>query len=384
MFPSTTAISNIKLLILKKEDMNMGYRDGHYLSTLTIRFELNSEWKLQKEFSTGNGGVMSNTSTIKRLQKFKLLRKERKSKNILCMPFPREHMRNFSWNGLCKRNLGSLQLEKGYDRYQQLLSTLEASWCEVLQLRISNLTCRLREEHTEDEETNQHSWRLALYEFDGNADEGILRFGYSLNSKAYRVYNLLTKRVEVNLHVNFLEVKPNVKGVGYRWMFDIDYITDSMNYIPTVNTGRLDPDDSPMLELEIFHKSETGIFDEHHYYGGDTSQTTEPRQNQHTSRTKGHLLRLVKNFCDLVNEKLTITSHGTKHGLDKATDEASDTEITLITRSMIVTPLTPSHLQCCDENLNMRIALFYRLLLAGIANGFISPIAGCWTKVFVL
>ncbi|GJY23764.1 putative ribonuclease H-like domain-containing protein [Tanacetum coccineum] len=63
------------------------------------------------------------------------------------------------------------------------------------------------------------------------SDEGFL-VGYSLNSKAYRVYNLVTKRVEVNLHVNFLEEKPNVKGVGYRWMFDIDYLTDSMNYIP--------------------------------------------------------------------------------------------------------------------------------------------------------
>ncbi|GJY78603.1 hypothetical protein Tco_0484404 [Tanacetum coccineum] len=176
--------------------------------------------------------------------------------------------------------------------------------------------------------------------------------------------------------------KPNVKGVGYRWMFDIDYLTDSMNYIPvslenqanphagasevtnsagtsqtpnaiaseekdedaelivvpsavknteekvesrksstnskkeeiltepqlkkeafstdtlednpkilafrreleeialkhlgtvsennststpSVNTGRLDPDDSPMPKLEIFHKSETGIFDEASY-----------------------------------------------------------------------------------------------------------------------
>ncbi|GJZ51945.1 putative ribonuclease H-like domain-containing protein, partial [Tanacetum coccineum] len=224
--------------------------------------------------------------------------------------------------------------------------------------------------------------------FDGKSDEGFL-VGYSLNSKAYRVYNLVTKRVEVNLHVNFLEDKPNVKGVGYRWMFDIDYLTDSMNYIPvslenqanphagtsevtnsagtsqtpnanaseekdedaelivvpsavkntaekvetrksstnskkeeiltepqqekeasstgtsednpkilsfrreleeiaqkhlgtvpennststpsvntgseSVNTGRFDPDDSPMPELEIFHKSETGIFDEASY-----------------------------------------------------------------------------------------------------------------------
>ncbi|GKF77076.1 hypothetical protein Tco_0229546, partial [Tanacetum coccineum] len=31
------------------------------------------------------------------------------------------------------------------------------------------------------------------------------------------------------------------------------------------NTGELDPDDSPMLELKIFHKSETGIFDEASY-----------------------------------------------------------------------------------------------------------------------
>ncbi|GJZ28282.1 ribonuclease H-like domain-containing protein [Tanacetum coccineum] len=34
---------------------------------------------------------------------------------------------------------------------------------------------------------------------------------------------------------------------------------------PSVNTGRLDYDDSPMPELEIFHKFETGIFDEASY-----------------------------------------------------------------------------------------------------------------------
>ncbi|GJT19623.1 putative ribonuclease H-like domain-containing protein [Tanacetum coccineum] len=70
-----------------------------------------------------------------------------------------------------------------------------------------------------------------LGKFDGKSDEGFLA-GYSLNSKAYRVYNIVTKRVEVNLHINFLKEKPNLKGVGYRWMFDIDYLTDSMNYIP--------------------------------------------------------------------------------------------------------------------------------------------------------
>ncbi|GJT42172.1 retrovirus-related pol polyprotein from transposon TNT 1-94 [Tanacetum coccineum] len=79
-----------------------------------------------------------------------------------------------------------------------------------------------------------------LGKFDGKSDEGFL-VGYSLNSKAYRVYNLVTKRVEVNLHVNFLEEKPNVKGVGYRWMFDIDYLTDSMNYIPVSLENQTNP-----------------------------------------------------------------------------------------------------------------------------------------------
>ncbi|GJR11934.1 putative ribonuclease H-like domain-containing protein [Tanacetum coccineum] len=168
----------------------------------------------------------------------------------------------------------------------------------------------------------------------------------------------------MNIDEDSLVVNQCHKGVGYRWMFDIDYLTDSMNYIPvslenqanphagtsevtnsagtshtpntiaseenvksrtsstnskkeeiltepqqekkvsstdtsednpkiiafrreleeialkhlgtvsennststpsvntgneSVNTGRLDPDDSPMPELEIFHKSETGI-----------------------------------------------------------------------------------------------------------------------------
>ncbi|GJS85104.1 putative ribonuclease H-like domain-containing protein [Tanacetum coccineum] len=33
-----------------------------------------------------------------------------------------------------------------------------------------------------------------------------------------------------NLHINFLENKPNVAGKGPNWLFDLDYLTDSMNY----------------------------------------------------------------------------------------------------------------------------------------------------------
>ncbi|GKA05886.1 hypothetical protein Tco_0685006, partial [Tanacetum coccineum] len=33
----------------------------------------------------------------------------------------------------------------------------------------------------------------------------------------------------------------NVKGVGYRWMFDIDYLTNSMNYIPVSLENQTNP-----------------------------------------------------------------------------------------------------------------------------------------------
>ncbi|GKF99125.1 retrovirus-related pol polyprotein from transposon TNT 1-94, partial [Tanacetum coccineum] len=70
-----------------------------------------------------------------------------------------------------------------------------------------------------------------LGKFDGKSDEGVL-VGYSLQSKAFRVYNLETKRVEENLHVTFLENKSNVAGKRPTWLFDLDYLTDSMNYHP--------------------------------------------------------------------------------------------------------------------------------------------------------
>ncbi|GJW22137.1 hypothetical protein Tco_0032759 [Tanacetum coccineum] len=53
--------------------------------------------------------------------------------------------------------------------------------------------------------------------------------GYSLNSKAFRVYNIRTSKVEENLHIRFLEDKPIITGDGPKWLFDIDDLTKSMN-----------------------------------------------------------------------------------------------------------------------------------------------------------
>ncbi|GJZ15212.1 putative ribonuclease H-like domain-containing protein [Tanacetum coccineum] len=68
-----------------------------------------------------------------------------------------------------------------------------------------------------------------LGKFDGKSDEGFL-VGYSTQGKAYRVYNLASKRVEETMNVKFLENKPNVAQTGPAWYFDLDYLTDSMDY----------------------------------------------------------------------------------------------------------------------------------------------------------
>ncbi|GJT38889.1 putative ribonuclease H-like domain-containing protein [Tanacetum coccineum] len=52
-----------------------------------------------------------------------------------------------------------------------------------------------------------------LGKFDGKSDEGFF-VGYSLSSKAFRVYNIRTRKVQENLHVGFLENKPMLEGNG--------------------------------------------------------------------------------------------------------------------------------------------------------------------------
>ncbi|GKA67559.1 putative ribonuclease H-like domain-containing protein [Tanacetum coccineum] len=72
-----------------------------------------------------------------------------------------------------------------------------------------------------------------LGKFDGKSDEGFF-VGYSLSSKAFRVYNIRTRKVQENLHIGFLENKPMIEGNGPKWLFDLDSLTQSMNYVPVV------------------------------------------------------------------------------------------------------------------------------------------------------
>nr|GEU75736.1 hypothetical protein [Tanacetum cinerariifolium] len=50
-----------------------------------------------------------------------------------------------------------------------------------------------------------------LGKFDQKSDDGFF-VGYSINSKAFGVYNIRTRKVEENLHIRFLENKPMIAG----------------------------------------------------------------------------------------------------------------------------------------------------------------------------
>nr|GEU31640.1 ribonuclease H-like domain-containing protein [Tanacetum cinerariifolium] len=72
-----------------------------------------------------------------------------------------------------------------------------------------------------------------LGKFDGKAEEGSF-VGYSLNSKAFRIFNSRTRIMKENLHVSFSENTLNNVCSGPNWLFDIDALTKIMNYQPVV------------------------------------------------------------------------------------------------------------------------------------------------------
>ncbi|GKG24079.1 ribonuclease H-like domain-containing protein, partial [Tanacetum coccineum] len=72
-----------------------------------------------------------------------------------------------------------------------------------------------------------------LGKFDGKAAEGFF-VGYSLNIKAFRVFNSRTRIVEENLHIRFSESTPNAVDSGPNWLFGFYALTRTMNYEPIV------------------------------------------------------------------------------------------------------------------------------------------------------
>nr|GEV95346.1 hypothetical protein [Tanacetum cinerariifolium] len=101
-------------------------------------------------------------------------------------------------------------------------------WAEAV-----NTACYVQNRVLVTKPHNKTPYELLLRKFDMKADEGFL-VRYSVNCKAFRVFNSRTRIVQETLHIYFLENKSNVAGIGPKLLFDIDTLTMSMNYQPVV------------------------------------------------------------------------------------------------------------------------------------------------------
>ncbi|GJR01922.1 reverse transcriptase domain-containing protein [Tanacetum coccineum] len=154
---------NPKAQCFEKEEYDIWAMEmEHYLEYID-----NEVWKViqngnsKKRISTGKDGIVRVLSPVTAAE-IQAVEKERKAKNILLMAIPKEHMRRFHgmddakeiWEAIRTRFGGNANskkmqkavfkqqfeafkisnsegLEKGYDRFQQLLSQLEAHGAEV-------------------------------------------------------------------------------------------------------------------------------------------------------------------------------------------------------------------------------------------------------------
>nr|GEZ03709.1 ribonuclease H-like domain-containing protein [Tanacetum cinerariifolium] len=103
-----------------------------------------------------------------------------------------------------------------------------------------------------------HNTLDPLGKFQGKVNEGFL-VGYSVCSKAFRVFNSRTRIVQEALHVNFMENKLNVAGSGPAWLFDIDSLSQTMNYhlVLAKNQSNLTAGSGPAWLFDIDSLSQT-------------------------------------------------------------------------------------------------------------------------------
>ncbi|GJU79504.1 putative ribonuclease H-like domain-containing protein [Tanacetum coccineum] len=88
-----------------------------------------------------------------------------------------------------------------------------------------------------------------LGKFDGKLDEGFF-IGYSMNSKAFMVYKIRTRKVEENLHIRFLEDKPIIAGINSN-----DFVDGSLFDSSLMNASN----DEPQPSSDARKKDDEGV-----------------------------------------------------------------------------------------------------------------------------
>nr|GEU66554.1 hypothetical protein [Tanacetum cinerariifolium] len=130
-----------------------------------------------------------------------------------------------------------------------------------------------------------------LGKFKEKWDEGYF-IRYSMSSKAFRVFNKRTRRVEENLHVEFLENKAIEKGASPNWLFDINSLAKSMNYVPVDAVETPIPTvSSPVLTACSTDSQEPS---------SDTRLISKRVANQVETQSLDNILTLTNRFEDIL------------------------------------------------------------------------------------
>ncbi|GJZ92139.1 ribonuclease H-like domain-containing protein [Tanacetum coccineum] len=127
------------------EESNHEDASGHLVAAPKQPTQVIQNGNSKKRISTGKDGIVRVLSPVTAAE-IQAVEKERKAKNILLMAIPKEHMRRFHGMDDAKEIWEAIRtrfgegLEKGYDRFQQLLSQLEAHGAEGRRVRVDGKT----------------------------------------------------------------------------------------------------------------------------------------------------------------------------------------------------------------------------------------------------
>nr|GEY62393.1 hypothetical protein [Tanacetum cinerariifolium] len=180
-----------------------------------------------------------------------------------------------------------------------------------------------------------------LGKFQEKVDEGFL-IGYSVCSKAFRVFNSRTHIVQETLHVNFMENKPNVAGSGPAWLFYIDSLSQTMSYHPVItenqsnthadahaNGKEHDDDIQKSVSPDIPSSSS----------GGQTRKQGDKTENK--DKGKSHVVTII-GFRDL-KAKFKEYYNNSSNGVNAASYSVSTTGKNLIDNSNDFSAVGPSN-----------------------------------------
>ncbi|GJS31318.1 putative ribonuclease H-like domain-containing protein [Tanacetum coccineum] len=212
-----------------------------------------------------------------------------------------------------------------------------------------------------------------LGKFDGKSDEGFF-VGYSLSSKAFRVYNTRTRKVKENLHIGFLENKPMIEGNGPKWLFDIDSLTQSMNYVPVV-AGTFSNDFADKDRLQDKNDATEKSHEDSSLQDNDTTD-----QQVNTARPEVNTgSREVSTAVPEVNTATPEDLVGPSHASEDTLVEDQEIELGNIPQSYAVptTPHTRIHKDCPIEDVIGDVQSFVqtrRMTTSYSELGFISAI----------